>query len=361
MSLHPINLPERAKDLRRIVALQRILLKALCDPVLVPGDIDTSWVQGVWHMLDTEWVRKFCLGGSKSVLVSLREVSKAPSAVRETLLYEFRRQTRVRFLFVSGGDFKRLTDLPGVDAKLGGHVHSFFVRCYELLGHNRRLKWEGYQLSQTRSINRRAYKEAFDLRNRSQVMVCPYCDGSKDSGDFDHYFPKESYPFLACSPWNLVLACRDCNSLDAKGRGMPLTIGTPNPTSNWLHPFFRPASNLVRFDLGGGPHNSNPALWSSDPIEMTRLGNHSELIRGVGQRWERRASSSFECLVLRVQTRMSAGSSIDDAVNQLLEEYLSVRGIEAGSMIQSAVCRAVLDNRPEYRNEFFDSNPPLLA
>ncbi len=60
------------------------------------------------------------------------------------------------------------------------------------------------------------------------VRVCPYCNRSYvftlDNGEarpqYDHYFPKSSYPYLAISMYNLVPCCSICNS--AKGSAEPV-------------------------------------------------------------------------------------------------------------------------------------------
>jgi hypothetical protein len=56
------------------------------------------------------------------------------------------------------------------------------------------------------------------------VRVCPYCNkntldysiiGEKDlipRTHFDHFFPKDIYPFLSCSLYNLIPCCYTCNS-----------------------------------------------------------------------------------------------------------------------------------------------------
>jgi hypothetical protein len=60
------------------------------------------------------------------------------------------------------------------------------------------------------------------------VRVCPYCnrnnvDYSDEDGEtsihrspFDHFFPKNKYPYLSCSLYNLIPCCDRCNS--EKGR-----------------------------------------------------------------------------------------------------------------------------------------------
>lgn len=51
---------------------------------------------------------------------------------------------------------------------------------------------------------------------------CPYCAGIGDAKTLDHYLPKAKFPGLSVHPYNLVPACRDCNT-DA-GAGYPTSL-----------------------------------------------------------------------------------------------------------------------------------------
>jgi hypothetical protein len=59
---------------------------------------------------------------------------------------------------------------------------------------------------------------------------CPLC-GHGSVSTLDHFLPKFYYPGLSVAPWNLVPACRDCNTI--KGRRFPRT-----PQDATLHPYF---------------------------------------------------------------------------------------------------------------------------
>ena len=69
--------------------------------------------------------------------------------------------------------------------------------------------------------------DAYDLCSASKTRSCPYCNQSyaftvrSPKKEFrptlDHFFPKESYPHLALSLYNLVPSCSICNS-SLKGR-----------------------------------------------------------------------------------------------------------------------------------------------
>lgn len=57
-----------------------------------------------------------------------------------------------------------------------------------------------------------------DLVDRYGIKCCPYCNenyvfnrGDKASAQLDHFFPKEIYPLMAVSLYNLVPSCPSCN------------------------------------------------------------------------------------------------------------------------------------------------------
>lgn len=59
---------------------------------------------------------------------------------------------------------------------------------------------------------------AYKILKVMNVNVCPYCNRlytftieQKTRPEFDHYFPKKKYPYLAVSIYNLVPSCGLCN------------------------------------------------------------------------------------------------------------------------------------------------------
>ena len=206
MALHPIKLPKSSIHLFRIVVLQKRLLKALADPALNVNHIDTAWVQGVWSKLDAEWVRRFCLGGQKSVLHPLKAIAAENLTARRALYDEFCRQNKVADVLNTGGNFQDLSGLPGFTAQLAEEVKRFFKRCYKLLSKDANRQWNGYEFNGNRAITNRSYKDDFCINYPTKV-VCPYCDGEIGTPELDHYLYKDGFPLLACSPWNLVPVC----------------------------------------------------------------------------------------------------------------------------------------------------------
>lgn len=145
----------------------------------------------------------------------------------------------------------------------------------------------------------------------------------------------------------------------AKGDRPAITLGPPRSTDDWLHPFFRPASDQVQIKLSGNPKNSIPQLHSPDTAEQTRLDNHTDLIRSLSKRWTKVATAYYDRLVGEI-SRKHRINAVDSIVRTALEDHLAVRGKSASSMIHAAVCQAVLDRRPEYLEEFTTPNAPAL-
>lgn len=361
MALHKVELPKSARDLRRIVAMQKLLLKALCADPLDAGLISEAWLRDLWSFQDGSWIRRFCRKRTYSILDPITEIAKAPLDARRALYEEFCRQIRVKRLFDAGGQFRKLDTLTGVTLNLATEVHKVFIRFYEFLSHEANAGWNGYEFADGHCIRNESYKNALDESNRPDLAVCPYCDGSNDEPDLDHYYSKKTFPFLSCSPWNLVSACWLCNKASAKGQQLALTLGVAEPTAKWLHPFIKPASKAVEIRLSGSPKNSIPQLYSPDPAEQERLKNHTALIKTLGTRWTKVVSVSFDRLVRDVNYGVKdTGDSIETLVRRRLRDHKLSRGRDVSSMVHAAVCQAVLNQRPEYLQEFAMPNAPSL-
>ena len=64
-------------------------------------------------------------------------------------------------------------------------------------------------------------KIAYHISIKRNVTVCPYCNRQyvftvipskgRVRPQFDHYFPKKDYPYLALSLYNLIPSCSICN------------------------------------------------------------------------------------------------------------------------------------------------------
>jgi hypothetical protein len=357
MALHLVKLPARtASHLFKVVVLQRTLLKALAAPHLRADAVDAAWVQNVWRRLDAGWVRKFCLGGQEG---RIQAIAAASPLARHALYEEFCRQNKVQRMLQGGGDFRDLAALPDFNPALAEQVKNFFMDCYDVLGQSSRSR--GHALPGGGVITKRTYNDSF-RESYPTKTVCPYCDGEIGTPDLDHYYSKSLFPLLACAPWNLVPICKSCNDVaTAKGNRPALELGPPCSAENWLHPFFRAASSHVAIGLRGTPRDSIPKLYSPDAAEQARLDNHTDLIRTLSSRWTNIAAMYFDSLVHQTNRRVTATNSAEDFIKLRLDDHCYDRGKAPSSMVHSAVCRAVLDRRPEYLEEFAAPNAPRLA
>lgn len=50
-----------------------------------------------------------------------------------------------------------------------------------------------------------------DILGKAPRKKCPFC-GFGQASTLDHYLPKARFPILSVLPWNLVPACKDCNT-----------------------------------------------------------------------------------------------------------------------------------------------------
>ncbi|MFL6520021.1 MAG: hypothetical protein ACJ8NS_07360 [Chthoniobacterales bacterium] len=364
MPLHPVKLPSLAARLFRVVALQKVLLKALANPALNVNAVNRAWVQNLWKSMDPGWVTKFCRRGQ---LARIQTIAAAAPAFRQALYAEFCRQNKIETLIGTGGNFVDVATLPSSTAALALTVKKFFVECYELLGSSSRVG--GYYFA-GRSITKRTYREKF-CEAYPTIVICPYCDGDIGNPDLDHYLAKTLFPLIACSPWNLVPICKSCNDVvTGKGGGAAITLGPPRSTNDWLHPFFRPASKQVWIRLNGPPQGSIPRLHSPNAAEATRLDNHMALIdqtwkanpcRSLTKRWTNKAAAYFDVLVRQVNKNAAAQNPRVLLVWKRFNDHYQARGRTASSMIHLAVCEAVLVGRAGYVWEFVDSNPPQMV
>jgi hypothetical protein len=103
---------------------------------------------------------------------------------------------------------------------------------------------------------------------------CPLC-GFGHATTLDHYLPKSKFPLLSVLPWNLVPACKDCNT------GKNSTIATSEHEQT-LHPYFEQHAIIdeqwlhARVIPGTPPvlefYVAPPLRWSR--VEKARVESH---------------------------------------------------------------------------------------
>lgn len=99
---------------------------------------------------------------------------------------------------------------------------------------------------------RLTYYYAYDLAEKLNVIVCPYCNrqytftlktsDGKTRPEFDHFYSKAEHPYFALSFYNLVPSCHICNS-SLKGSDKFTTKTHLNPFSNCFN-------DVLKFEIG---------------------------------------------------------------------------------------------------------------
>ncbi len=85
------------------------------------------------------------------------------------------------------------------------------------------------------------YEKEFDkweFINRIKIDTCSYCNrnyifttakNKRIKPEIDHFFPKDNYPILGLSYYNLIPSCECCNGFGAKGKNDPFSENLVNP------------------------------------------------------------------------------------------------------------------------------------
>lgn len=104
------------------------------------------------------------------------------------------------------------------------------------------------------------------------VKICPYCNRSyvftiKDESvrpQYDHFFPKSKYPYLALSMYNLIPCCSICNSSKSDEN----TYDAVREEETYIYPFRDSYGNQINFELTG---NKKLLSWtgSADEYNIT--------------------------------------------------------------------------------------------
>ena len=104
------------------------------------------------------------------------------------------------------------------------------------------------------------------------VKICPYCNRNyiftlKDSGvrpQYDHFFPKSLYPYLALSMYNLIPCCAICNS----AKHDVDTYDNSLSEENFIYPFRDSYGEQFSFKITNGD-NINSWLGIAEEYNLT--------------------------------------------------------------------------------------------
>jgi hypothetical protein len=119
-----------------------------------------------------------------------------------------------------------------------------------------------------------SHDAAYKILKVMKVNVCPYCNRQytftvtrKTRPEFDHFFPKSDYPFLAVSIYNLVPSCGLCNK--GKSKSLP---------EKFLYPYEESFEDKgIHFEIPnviGNLLKQEEIIVKLEPVE-----NHQDLIK----------------------------------------------------------------------------------
>jgi len=334
-----------------------LLLDALCEPGTNPAMVTADWLVVRWSLVSEEWVREMCdrVRDGESALTLMKAVAGATTAVKAELIGAFQSDRDAEKAYVDGSTH-RAEVLPACagNAVLRDQVKRLFQRFYDPefdpeFGLPDPANGNGDKLT------RPQYVAAFCDHN--EIGVCPYCDGPLTAGraKLDHFLPKENFPFLSVTPDNLVPACTDCNSIQIKGRKVPLSQPPANAAADWFHPYHRCADGA--FTVGFLPPRANDeprsvTLTNADAAAQRRLDNLEELL-GIATLWRGRLPHEFNVLVkdLRAHLRKGKAASVADFLDSALDTAESGIRDRAYSILNASVCRASIAEDPQFRAE----------
>lgn len=166
----------------------------------------------------------------------------------------FRRM--IRNGFTSNNEIEKLCDgsidplhyskIKSLDKVFANKLYQFFKGLYSLLDNS-------YIARSLLGITN--HNKKFFSRGAGNVPVCPFCglsrllnpENSKREA-YDHYFPKEIYPFNSVNFDNLVPMCHTCNS-KYKTRKDPINLKNGGPRKHIFYPFSTGAKTSISVSM----------------------------------------------------------------------------------------------------------------
>lgn len=286
--LHSIpDSPHRAR-LLEVMELQSRLLSALC-ALKARSTVDLTWLQALWHELDTDWVRKFWENDTGKRQHWLQTVAAASKADKQQLLSLHDEQQRFPELYANPATV-RLTRQswaaePFASAK--ALLNAFYAPLF--------YKDEGFP----NTDGSRFHKDHFI--GHPPPKVCPYTDNTIQDTKLDHFLPKDDFPMLSLHADNLIPCSTDPNSLSHKGRLIPLDPAAPDQAANWFHPRQRPAADTYRLDFPD-QRSPNPTVRfiALVPENQPRLDNLDRLF-DVTEFWGRMLDDELQLIASQIE------------------------------------------------------------
>jgi len=274
--LHTIpNSTERSR-LLEVLQFQRQLMEALCE---LPGSsvVDLAWVQGVWHTLPRNWVRRFWKndkGNRANWILAIAAASPSDKQTIHTLLEE---QLRFQELYHNppGVRLTKHAWSAGVFHAVNKLLKSFYAPLF--------YKDEGFPDTSGATF----HKEHFIAGFNPPVKICPYTDTTFQDTKLDHFLPQDQFPMLTCHPDNLIPCSTDSNSGGHKGTNIPLDIDQLDQAAAWFHPRWRNSVGTYRLTFPSGPAPQPRINFVANlPHDQPRLDSMAQIFE-LSEYWGR--------------------------------------------------------------------------
>lgn len=179
--------------------------------------------------------------------------------------------------------------------------------------------------SQQMAVLNKPARHIYDfLLNSAPNGKCPFC-GFGQASTLDHYLPKAKFPFFSVLPYNLIPACKDCNSGAKKAK----TASTDQ--DQVLHPYYDHQPFISVQWLFSNVIETSPASImfyvkppeSWDPISQQRVVTHFNDFQ-LSQRFSIEAAeelSSLRTLLYFFYTKNNAESVREYLKEKFISEF----------------------------------------
>lgn len=183
-----------------------------------------------------------------------------------------------------------------------------------------------------------------ELIRATNTRVCPYCnrifvevvDGNTRTvkGQLDHFYPKERYPYLALSKYNLVPSCSYCNGASGKHDADPrlkhlvnpyfikdnngLVFRADVPRKGFLNLKTLEAAISIILDTGKNPNmQNNVRIFNLNKLYDT----HKDYASETYFKYMKMSTKAYTEFTNRMM--QSTGSNVQDVVSQIsVQEWL---------------------------------------
>lgn len=311
----------------RIVVIQRRLVRDLC--TLPPNTIvDLAWLQlQVWPKVDDEWVRRFWELNNGQRQEWIGTVALAETEAKQELIDIMHEQHRFKQLY-NNPPSQRMKALDAAywrETTVREAMKKLMNNFYDPLFYEK----DGYPESMHggNGILKRT-----KLAEDSRLKVCPYSDSTIQSPQLDHFYPKDTFPFICIHPDNLIPVGSDVNKI--KSTTVPLDLSEDDQAANWFHPRWRCARDRfqLRFDEQQD-HTWRLEFEPVDPADVSRVTNMEQMLqleKFWGKNLEDDIRQAQKEIVDELRSDTSNGVVTIHAIEILLEKYKtqSIRGIQ---------------------------------